>query len=46
MRALIAAGKPMSAAPGAAITERDDWALFGEFNARNAIAAYHELEWE
>jgi len=46
VRALIAAGKPMGAAPGAAINERGEWALFDEFNARNAIAAYHELEWE
>lgn len=46
MRRLIAAGKPMGAAPGAAIAERGEWALFDEFNARNAIAAYHELEWE
>ncbi len=46
VRGLIAAGKPMGAAPGAAIAERGDWALFDEFNARNAIAAYHELEWE
>ena len=46
VRALIAAGKPMSAAPGAASNERSEWALFDEFNARNAIAAYHELEWE
>ena len=46
VRALLAAGKPMSAAPGAAIAERGEWALFDEFNARNAIAAYHELEWE
>lgn len=30
----------------AGLSERDAWALFDEFNARNAIAAYRELEWE
>lgn len=29
----------------AGLSERDAWALFDEFNARNAIAAYKELEW-
>ena len=27
-------------------TERANWALFDEFNPRNATAAYKELEWE
>ncbi|MET0314939.1 MAG: quinoprotein relay system zinc metallohydrolase 2 [Hansschlegelia sp.] len=30
----------------AGLSERDGWALFDEFNARNAIAAYRELEWK
>lgn len=47
MRQLIDEGAPMSEAPAhAAVSERGDWALFDEFNSRNAIAAYHELEWE
>jgi quinoprotein relay system zinc metallohydrolase 2 len=29
----------------AGLSERDAWALFDEFNARNAIASYRELEW-
>lgn len=29
----------------AGLSERDGWALFDEFNARNAIGAYRELEW-
>lgn len=29
----------------AGLSERDAWALFDEFNARNAIAVYRELEW-
>lgn len=47
IRQLLDAGQPMSEAPAhAVVSEREDWALFAEFNARNAIAAYHELEWE
>lgn len=47
IRASIKAGETMQEAAGkAAQSERRDWALFDEFNARNAIAAYHELEWE
>ena len=43
----IAAGRTMQAtAADAAAAERDQWALFEDFNARNAIAAFHELEWE
>ncbi|HEY0293231.1 MAG TPA: quinoprotein relay system zinc metallohydrolase 2 [Hansschlegelia sp.] len=29
----------------AGLSERDGWALFEEFNARNAIEAYKDLEW-
>lgn len=47
VRRLIAEGQPMGAAPGlVAQPERENWALFDEFNPRNAIAAYHEYEWE
>ncbi|MCS0496252.1 quinoprotein relay system zinc metallohydrolase 2 [Ancylobacter sp. MQZ15Z-1] len=47
VRRLIADGRPMGDAPAAtAQGERGAWSLFDEFNARNAIAAYHELEWE
>ncbi len=43
----IAAGRSISeAAETAAIGERDAWALFDEFNPRNATTAYQELEWE
>lgn len=46
-RALLARGGSMAQAPGVvAEAERDRWALFDDFNPRNAIAAYHELEWE
>lgn len=30
----------------AGLSEREAWALFDEFNARNAIAVYRELEWK
>ena len=47
MSRLLEEGRPMSEAPAhAVVSERGDWALFDEFNSRNAIAAYHELEWE
>lgn len=47
VRRLIAEGGSMAAAPAAtAQSERENWALFDEFNPRNAIAAYHEIEWE
>jgi quinoprotein relay system zinc metallohydrolase 2 len=43
----IEEGRPMGDAPAlAATTQRGEWALFDEFNPRNAIAAYHELEWQ
>ncbi len=46
-RRLIAAGIPIGQAVyqiGA--SERDRWALFDDYNARNATAAFSELEWE
>jgi quinoprotein relay system zinc metallohydrolase 2 len=47
VRGLIARGAPISAAAQTAgQTERALWALFDDYNARNATAAYAELEWE
>jgi len=47
IRASIKAGETMQEAAGkAAQSQRGDWELFDDFNTRNAIAAYHELEWE
>ncbi|MCA1455702.1 quinoprotein relay system zinc metallohydrolase 2 [Bradyrhizobium sp. BRP22] len=47
VRALIAKGKPITAAAEtAAASERPHWKLFDDYNARNATAAFSELEWE
>lgn len=47
VRGLIARGVPIAtAAERAAQDEKDRWRLFEEYNARNATAAYAELEWE
>lgn len=47
VRDMIRQGRTMQeAAQTAAQTERSHWLLFDDFNARNATAAYHELEWE
>jgi quinoprotein relay system zinc metallohydrolase 2 len=47
VRGLIAAGKPITvAADSAAAPERPRWELFGDYNARNATAAFSEIEWE
>jgi quinoprotein relay system zinc metallohydrolase 2 len=47
VRALVARGEPIAAAAAkAAATERSHWQLFDDFNARNATAAYSEIEWE
>ncbi|MFD1332181.1 quinoprotein relay system zinc metallohydrolase 2 [Methylopila musalis] len=44
--ALVAKGASLrEASEQAGRSERDGWALFDEFNARNAIAAYTEEEW-
>jgi quinoprotein relay system zinc metallohydrolase 2 len=47
VRGLIAGGKPITvAAANAAASERSRWALFDDYNARNATAAFSEIEWE
>ena len=47
VRALVASGKPISiAADTAAASERPRWQLFDDYNARNATAAFSEIEWE
>lgn len=47
LRAAIAQGTPLATAvKTAGQSERTKWALFDEFNERNATAAYAELEWE
>lgn len=47
VRALIAKGEPISAAAAsAAASERSKWELFDDYNARNATAAFSEIEWE
>ena len=47
VRGLIRAGRTLrEASEQAGRSEARSWLLFGEFNARNATAAYHELEWE
>lgn len=46
-RRLIAKGVPMAQAVSQiGIKERDRWALFDDYNPRNATAAFSELEWE
>jgi quinoprotein relay system zinc metallohydrolase 2 len=47
VRALVAAGKPITAAAAtAAASERPRWKLFDEYNPRNATTAFSEIEWE
>lgn len=47
VRAAIARGDPITkAAAMAAASERSHWALFDDYNARNATAAFSEMEWE
>ena len=47
VRRLVAGGEPITAAANtAAASERSRWQLFDDFNARNATAAFSEIEWE
>ena len=47
IRALVASGKSIrAAADAAAAAERSRWQLFDDFHARNATAAFSEIEWE
>ena len=47
VRALVASGKSITvAADTAAASERSRWELFDDYNARNATAAFSEIEWE
>jgi quinoprotein relay system zinc metallohydrolase 2 len=46
-RRLIAAGTPLARAVAEiGGSERDRWQLFDDYNARNATAAFSELEWQ
>jgi quinoprotein relay system zinc metallohydrolase 2 len=47
VRASVARGVPITtAADTAAASERSRWQLFDDYNARNATAAFSEIEWE
>ena len=47
VRRLVARGEPISAAASkAAASEQSRWALFDDYNARNATAAFSQIEWE
>ena len=47
LRGAIARGTRLDKAVATAgQQEKDNWELFGEYNARNATAAFAELEWE
>ena len=47
VRVLNKNGEPIrAAADKAAAEERPRWELFGDYNARNATAAFSEIEWE
>ncbi|KRR25787.1 MBL fold metallo-hydrolase [Bradyrhizobium lablabi] len=46
VRRLVARGEPIAAAATAAGSERSRWELYDDFNARNATAAFSEIEWE
>ena len=47
VRGMIARGMPFAAAAqSAGRSERSQWELFEEYNARNATTAFSELEWE
>ncbi|MGY4286673.1 hypothetical protein ACVWXO_005893 [Bradyrhizobium sp. LM2.7] len=47
VRALNRKGEPIrTVADKAAGSERAHWELFDDYNARNATAAFSEIEWE
>jgi glyoxylase-like metal-dependent hydrolase (beta-lactamase superfamily II) len=47
VRALVGSGKRITvAAETAGVSERSRWELFDDYNARNATAAFSEIEWE
>ena len=47
IKAALGRGEDMRSASGeAGAAERDKWALFDAYNARNATAAYAEYEWD
>jgi quinoprotein relay system zinc metallohydrolase 2 len=47
VRSFVARGEPITvAADKAAGSERSRWQLFDDYNARNATAAFSEIEWE
>lgn len=47
VQALLDRGASLrEASEKAGLSEREAWALFDEFNARNAIEVYRQLEWE
>lgn len=47
VRAAIKAGRTLAEASATAgLSEKDAWAMFDDFNARNVSAAFAELEWE
>ena len=47
VKASVTKGVPIKAAADtAAASERSRWQLFDDYNARNATAAYSEIEWE
>ena len=47
IRTLVTSGKSIrAAADTAAAAERSRWQLFDDFHARNATAAFSEIEWE
>jgi quinoprotein relay system zinc metallohydrolase 2 len=43
---LVREGRPIQDSALAALEEAPRWALFDAFHARNAMAAFHEREWE
>jgi quinoprotein relay system zinc metallohydrolase 2 len=47
VKASIASGEPVEGAEKwAGQSQRDDWRLFDDYNARNVTAAYSEFEWD